>query len=314
MKTLLVSERSFLLNAVLTALYDQGHEVVEIWCQSQPAKMKRRSHIGLFTRAPRCCGRTIQKHKIKVRHIDAHRRKNLTSLLGQIEPVEMLICAGSRIIFSKEFLDYFHGNAFNFHPALLPRYRGPHPRIAMALEGELDRFGGMSLHCLTPGIDEGDMIGQRHLPRSSFANAVAWNMAESDAASALVRDELSRYMAGELTATPQDATQASYKKLSVEDLIITHDWFFDQVFQYLLGGYGILPRIEVRVQGTDGAQVKIPVCGTPRRLGAPTGKPAAIRIGTIEIDLCDARARLQRETRWQRLFNRINRHRTIITG
>ncbi len=314
MNTLLVSERSYLTDAVIRALYAGGHEVSEIWTEYKRDRMFRRSSLRFVTDMPRCVGTQVQKHDIKVLKIEASQRKDLSSLLTEIESVDMLICAGSHIIFPKNFLDHFKGKAFNLHTSLLPRYRGPRPRFAMIFDGTLDEFSGVTLHCLSPGIDEGDVIAQRHVPRSPHRNVMAWDLAMADAAGEMLRDELNAFLKNELVATPQDPTQANYDSLSADETFITAKWSFEKLTAFLRQAYGIYARTLAKVPTTNGSHLRIAVCGSPLRLGDPTGAPTTISRGKVDMDILDARVRLKRETRLIRMANKVDRYRTILTG
>lgn len=50
-------------------------------------------------------------------------------------------------------------HAINFHPSLLPDYRGPFPQVHAILNGET-RWG-VSCHKISPEFDQGDLLSQR---------------------------------------------------------------------------------------------------------------------------------------------------------
>jgi methionyl-tRNA formyltransferase len=52
--------------------------------------------------------------------------------------------------------------AINFHPSLLPSYRGPYPLVAGVLDQQ--RIWGVSCHRIAPGFDEGDILATRSFP------------------------------------------------------------------------------------------------------------------------------------------------------
>jgi hypothetical protein len=83
-------------------------------------------------------------------------------------------------IVPENILALFPGRAVNFHPAILPHYRGPNPRAGMILDGKADLYGGITLHCLSRGIDRGDIIAMRKVPTmlaaASFIGMFAWRV------------------------------------------------------------------------------------------------------------------------------------------
>jgi methionyl-tRNA formyltransferase len=76
--------------------------------------------------------------------------------------VDLFISAAYPQIFSKYVLDIPKLGAVNFHPALLPAYRGAHPHFWQIVNGE--REGGITAHFMTESIDDGDIIAQLSFP------------------------------------------------------------------------------------------------------------------------------------------------------
>jgi methionyl-tRNA formyltransferase len=65
-------------------------------------------------------------------------------------------------IFSKGLISVPERGAINFHPSLLPRFRGAHPHFWSLATGE-DR-GGITAHFMTEKIDDGDIVAQIEFP------------------------------------------------------------------------------------------------------------------------------------------------------
>lgn len=98
--------------------------------------------------------------------------------------------------------------AFNVHPSLLPRHRGPDPYFWAIASG--DRTSGVTAHLLTAGYDEGPILEQR--TRAIPDDADAWRLARilDRPSLALMRELVGRHLAGEpLRGVPQDEAQAS---------------------------------------------------------------------------------------------------------
>lgn len=76
--------------------------------------------------------------------------------------VDLFISAAYPQIFSKDVLAIPKLGAVNFHPALLPKYRGAHPHFWQILYGEKE--GGVTAHFMTEHIDNGDIIAQLSFP------------------------------------------------------------------------------------------------------------------------------------------------------
>jgi methionyl-tRNA formyltransferase len=99
--------------------------------------------------------------------------------------------------------------AFNVHPSLLPRHRGPDPYFwALALG---DRETGVTAHRLTARYDEGPIIARRLVPVPPDVDA--WRLARvlDRPSLALLREVATRYAKGEeLPASPQDANLVTW--------------------------------------------------------------------------------------------------------
>ena len=76
--------------------------------------------------------------------------------------VEMIILAGFMRILTPWFVNQWEGRMINIHPSLLPKYTGlnTHQRAIDAGDEE----AGCSVHWVTEGVDEGDVIDQARIP------------------------------------------------------------------------------------------------------------------------------------------------------
>lgn len=73
------------------------------------------------------------------------------------------IClAGYMAVLSADFIERFSGRILNIHPSLLPDYKGLHTH-KRALEDN-KALHGVSVHLVTPELDDGAVIAQMQLP------------------------------------------------------------------------------------------------------------------------------------------------------
>ncbi len=103
---------------------------------------------------------------------------------------DLLVVADYRYLLPKSLLDLVGGNAVNFHPSLLPRFRGRAPINWAIIEGE-DEIG-LTAHFIDDGVDTGDILMQRSITLSK-ADDVGDALARlvplyAEMAAALVRD------------------------------------------------------------------------------------------------------------------------------
>lgn len=72
--------------------------------------------------------------------------------------IEIVCLAGFMRIMTEDFVNGWFGRMINIHPALLPLFKGLDTH-ARALEAGV-KLHGCSTHFVTPGMDEGPIIGQ----------------------------------------------------------------------------------------------------------------------------------------------------------
>ncbi len=89
----------------------------------------------------------------------------------------------------------------NVHPSLLPRHRGASPVAAAILEG--DAVTGVSLMAVDEGLDTGPVLARREEPVRADDSTPSLLERLFRLGAKLVEETLPRYVAGELTASPQ---------------------------------------------------------------------------------------------------------------
>lgn len=75
--------------------------------------------------------------------------------------VELVALAGFMRLLTPWFVGQWEGRMINIHPALLPSFKGLHTH-ERALEAGV-KIHGCTVHWVTPGMDEGPIIGQAAL-------------------------------------------------------------------------------------------------------------------------------------------------------
>ena len=121
--------------------------------------------ISLVVADRECFGlQRAKNHDIPVQLVP--RGKTFSSELKQILPAktDLIVLAGFLSILNKEFCESFDGEIINIHPALLPKFGGKgmwgqyvHEAVLEAGEKE----SGATVHYVTSGIDEGEIILQK---------------------------------------------------------------------------------------------------------------------------------------------------------
>ena len=75
------------------------------------------------------------------------------------KPINYIICAGTTVIIPQEILNSCKNGAINFHPSLLPKYRGRYSTVHAIFNGE--KYTGVTCHWISSEIDKGNIIYQK---------------------------------------------------------------------------------------------------------------------------------------------------------
>lgn len=89
----------------------------------------------------------------------------LHTLRFDLQP-EIIFSIAYQNYIPQSVLDVPRWGALNWHPSLLPGYRGPDPYFWVLAEGELET--GLTVHFMTNEFDAGDIVLQNHIPILSF--------------------------------------------------------------------------------------------------------------------------------------------------
>lgn len=126
-----------------------------------------------------------------------------------------------RHMLSQELLALAPKGAFNLHGSLLPKYRGRVPTNWAILHGETET--GVTLHKMIAKPDAGDIVAQKKISIDATDTALVLHEKIRQAAEQLLADTLPLIKIGDYSATPQDASKATYfGRRSTEDGLI--DW------------------------------------------------------------------------------------------
>ena len=134
-----------------------------LWADIEPSKIAR--HVR--DRIHRWVGGAIGLRNICLRsHVPIWYTGDVNSpqfiqKVSQQSP-EVLLCAAFPQLFGHDLLASASRGGVNFHPALLPRFRGAHPHFWAIARGESE--GGMTAHIMTERLDGGPIIAQARFP------------------------------------------------------------------------------------------------------------------------------------------------------
>lgn len=148
-------------------------------------------------------------------------------------------CCGHGQVFPKNVLEAPRKGWVNIHPSLLPRHRGPMPGFWEMRAGE--ERSGVSMHTLTPQADAGPLIAQRAIPLELGLRFPQLVKRQALAAGELVREELPRFLRGEIAPRPQPEG-ATYEPMpKSQDFFLSADMSCRAVAAFVAGMRGIAP-------------------------------------------------------------------------
>lgn len=152
---ILISGRGSNMEALLKAAEDPAYPARPVLVASNRPDAK-----GLYTAAAAGIPTLAIDHKLYGKDREAFERaldKGLTEA-----GVEIIALAGFMRVLTPWFVTRWEGRMINIHPSLLPKYKGldTHQRAIDAGDAE----AGCTVHWVSAGVDEGEIIAQAAVP------------------------------------------------------------------------------------------------------------------------------------------------------
>ena len=196
---------------------------------------------------------------------------------------DVLICFAFPALIPQDLLAVFPKGGLNLHPALLPNYRGPHPLHRLAVDGQHAVHGGVTLHKMSAGFDDGDILGQVSFSEADWVSRQDLIDSLATAMRSLVSEVAPAYCKGCLSGMRQPAGDFVWARLEPAHTMISPAMSIGHVAR-LWHVLGTIPGIHLDVAGR-----KVRLGFQIRRLGPPTGQAPVKRWGRVEFDLADGR-------------------------
>lgn len=292
-RALVLAEETWISARALAAWLEAGHEVAAVWCGSG-SSLLRPLHQPIARAFPEWSVRqVVRRHGIPLERCPPLRQWTAAADRAKETRADVLLNLLGLQIIPDPLLDHFGSRALNVHPALLPLYRGPCPRIAMIADGRADEAGGVCVHVLTSGIDEGPIVATRAVPFSTASDYADWDARLARAAADVVRTEVMEYLAGHRPARPQDASRALYRKPGPGELDIgqTTPLAHARRLEETLGPIG---RLVCKPPAGTTRRSTYRVTRIVRVIGPPEGLPPQVGLRSLTLDIADARVTLAR--------------------
>ena len=275
---------------IVSAWLAGGNSVSGLWIgQKIPRRQFHADRLLGFAAPSWSLTALARKHRIPIETNPKLSSKEAETALDRLN-VDVLITAMTLEIVPRSILSRFECRAVNFHPALLPHYRGPDPRKGLVLDDKASLHGGVTLHCLSPEIDQGDIIGAREVAYEASDGFPGWDVKLARAASDLVKQELASYLQGNLRPTPQTKI-GSYRKLDEGEGMLSAEISAEKV-KWLCDRFAGSGLLRLRTKGAEKKPYR--VSAFLRKLGPRTEQACSIGAFSIDFDASDARVRVVR--------------------
>lgn len=152
------------LDVILFALTGFGNPVLEALLKDNRVNLQAVFTIKYDTPFPHYAERQLlelcQEKQVVCYHNVKVGSEEGIGLLHKHSP-DLIIVATFKQILKRNVITLPSLGIVNFHPSLLPHYRGPCPSNAALLND--DAVTGVTVHYVTEGLDEGDILLQRFL-------------------------------------------------------------------------------------------------------------------------------------------------------
>jgi methionyl-tRNA formyltransferase len=187
----------------LAALIEAGHDIVCVY--SQPAAPRGRGQAP----RPSPVQAFAQSRGLAVRTPASLKDPEAAAAFRALDLDAAVVVAFGQIL-TPEILGAPRLGCFNLHASLLPRWRGAAPIQRAIMAG--DAVTGAQVMRMTPGLDEGPVLGSVSLRIDALETAGTLHDRLAAAGAALLADVMGKVADGSALATPQPDEGATYAK------------------------------------------------------------------------------------------------------
>lgn len=142
--------------------------------------------------------------------IKVYQPTKLKETTGELKALQADV--GALVAYGKilpgETLEIFPHGIINFHPSMLPVYRGPSPIITAVMNG--DSFTGLTITRVTHAMDSGEIYYQEKATIGPDETVEDLNVRFGERGGELIATKLKDIVAGKIQGVPQDDEMAIY--------------------------------------------------------------------------------------------------------
>lgn len=139
----------------------------------------------------------------------SHQYELFKKSISSLEP-DLIWVNSYSMILHEDLLTLSKSGGINIHGALLPQYRGCNPTEWAIINGEHET--GATMHEISPGIDEGDIIAQYKVP---LYCSDTWRSATDrvyQVTELLIQENIKSILDNSWSSMPQEASNAKYHR------------------------------------------------------------------------------------------------------
>ena len=166
----------------------------------------------------------------------------------------LVVSAGNTYLIPKVIIEKPNLMIVNWHNALLPRHRGRNAEAWSIYQG--DEITGITWHCLTEGVDAGDIIAQEEIPLDGTITALKLFQKQCDLGLQVFESILEPLLMHRCRFRKQTDLQEEQLHFSYEipnGGWLDTEWNFEQISRFLramdYGALCLLGEMRVRWQG-----------------------------------------------------------------
>ncbi len=149
-----------------------------------------------------------QKHNISI--YQPQNKIELTEIIKETK-LDLVIVGAFGMIIPVEAIDIPKYKMINFHPSLLPLYRGPAPIVGPILNSDTET--GVSIMLISEGMDEGDILKQEKILLDDTENIYTLSEKLAKLGAEMLKEVVPKWISGELKGIVQNNSLATYTKM-----------------------------------------------------------------------------------------------------
>lgn len=248
MKILYIGSAGDLSLQPLRYLLQSDHQVCAVAVDLHPALTDSDPRFPVFTEDKAAIETLARASALPVINLYAP-LQDIIATITRLQPDLILVSCYARKL-PQTLLDIPALGGFNFHPSLLPAYRGPAPVFWQFRDG-ISEFG-VTLHRMTQSMDAGEIAAQSTV---MMPDGVTQDRAHQLLAEAYVEclpDFLSAVASGSLHACEQNESEMSYQSFPmIDDFRVDTDWSAKRIFNFICATAHYGAVYPCAIAGTD---------------------------------------------------------------